>query len=116
MLPHEALEVYWLADEYAAFCEHLLPRVMQVSRHDGDQLDRASGAIPTQITEAGSELSNGDKAKYFRYARREALETLAILRRQCRRGGITASELRIAEHYVDRLSAMLYKLIKRGSR
>jgi hypothetical protein len=27
MLPHERLEAYWLAEEYVAFIDDLLPRV-----------------------------------------------------------------------------------------
>ena len=45
MLPHERLEAYWLAEEYVAFIDHLLPRVQTVSRHDADQLDRSGGSL-----------------------------------------------------------------------
>ena len=113
MLPHERLEAYWLAEEYVAFIDHLLPRIRQASRNDADQLDRAGGSLVFNLIEAAADTSPGDKARFFRYSRREVSESYGILWRQRRNKIITDSEMRAARYYTDHLSAMIWKLMKR---
>lgn len=76
MLPHERLEAYWLAHEYVAFVDYLLPRIERRSRRDADQLDRSAGSIVFNFIEAAADLSPNDKARFFRYSRREVSESL----------------------------------------
>jgi four helix bundle protein len=116
MLPHERLEAYWLAEEYVAFIDYLLPRVSMVSRRDGDQLDRSGGSLVFNFIEAAADKSPGDKVRCFRYSRREISESYGVLWRHHRKQRITDVEMRIAQYYADRLSAMLWGLIKRWSR
>jgi len=113
MLPHERLEAYWLAEEYVAFLDGLLPRVKVVSRHDAGQLDRSGGSLVFNLIEAAAERSPGDKVRFFRYSRREISESYGVLWRHHRRKLITDAEMRIARYYADRLSAMLWGLIKK---
>ena len=51
MLPYERLDVYWLADEYVAFIDYLLPGIKGLAPNDANQLDRAAGPIPYNITD-----------------------------------------------------------------
>ena len=113
MLPHERLEAYWLAEEYVAFSDHLLPRVKTVSRHDADQLDRSGGSLVFNLIEAAADKSPGDKVRFFRYSRREISESYGVLWRHHRKQRITDAELRVARYYADRLSAMLWGLMKK---
>jgi four helix bundle protein len=113
MLPHERLEAYWLAEEYVAFIDYLLPRIKTGSRHDADQLDRSGGSLVLNFIEAASDKSPGDKVRFFRYSRREISESYGVLWRQHRKKHITDTEMRIARYYTDRLSAMLWGLIKK---
>jgi len=113
MLPAERLEVYWLAEEYVAFLDHVLPRVRVLLRNDADQLDRSGGSLVFNLIEAAAEKSPGDKARFLRYSRREVSESYGVLWRQHRKGRITVVELRIANYYADRLSAMLWGLIRK---
>jgi four helix bundle protein len=115
MLPHERLEAYWLAEGYVAFIDHLLSRVKAVSRHDADQLDRSGGSLVFNLIEAAADKSPGDKVRFFRYSRREISESYGVLWRHHRRKRITHAEMRIARYYADRLSAMLWGLIKKWS-
>ena len=71
MRPHEKLEVYWIAQEFAAFCAHVLPRIQKVSHADAHDLDKSSGSIPNNICEAANDSSPGDIARFFRSAKRE---------------------------------------------
>ena len=113
MLPHERLEAYWLAEEYVAFIDNLLPRVRRVSRHDADQLDRSGGSLVFNLMEAAADKSPRDKSRFFRYSRREVSESYGVLWRQHRKKHISDPEMRIARYYADRLSAMLWGLIKK---
>ena len=113
MLPHERLEAYWLAEEYVAFIDDLLPRVKTVSRHDADQLDRSGGSLVFNLIEAAADKSPGDKVRFFRYSRREISESYGVLWRHHRKNRITDAELRITRYYADRLSAMLWGLMKK---
>ena len=113
MLPHERLDAYWLAEEYVAFLDRLLPRVRIESRHDADQLDRSGGSLVFNLIEAAANKSPGDKVRFFRYSRREISESYGVLWRHHRKTRITAAEMRIARYYADRLSAMLWGLIKK---
>ena len=111
MRPHEKLEVYWIAQEFAAFCAHVRPRIQNFSPADAHDLDKSSGSIPNNICEAANESSPGDIARFFRYAKRENGEASGIFTRQ-KGTGITEVEWRIARHYTDRIGAALTKLIE----
>ncbi|MGQ0561198.1 MAG: four helix bundle protein [Gemmatimonadota bacterium] len=113
MLPHERLEAYWLAEEYVAFLDYLLPRIMAVSKHDGDQLDRSAGSLVLNLIEAAADKSPGDKVRFFRYSRREVSESYGVLMRHYRHKRLTDAEMRIAKYYADRLSATLWSLMKK---
>jgi four helix bundle protein len=115
MLPHEMLEAYWFAEEYVAFIDYLLPRIRRNSGHDADQLDRAAGSLLFNFIEASADTSPGDKSRFFRYSRREVSESYGILSRQHRKNCLTATEIRIAKYYADRLSGMIWGLIKTWS-
>jgi four helix bundle protein len=116
MLPHEKLEAFWLADEYVAFLDDLLPRIRAVSSRDGDQLDRCAGSVILNLIEAAADHSPGDKARFFRYSRREVNESYGVLWRHHRKKNISDAELRIGKYYVDRTSGMIWKLIKAWER
>jgi four helix bundle protein len=116
MLPHESLEVYWLAEEYVAFIQHVHARIRRASKNDADQLDRQGGSMLYNIIEASADTSPGDKARFYRYARREVNESFGVFRKARLNNAITETELRIAHYYADRLSAALWGLIKRWER
>jgi hypothetical protein len=115
MLPHEKLEAYWFADEYVAFIDYILPRIRAVSKPDADQLDRQGGSILYTLIEGSADLSPADKVRYFRYSRREVHESFGVFWRHWRKGTITDAELRIARYYTERLSVIIWGLMKRWS-
>ena len=78
MLPHENLDAFWLAEEYVAFLDYLLPRIKAASKADGDQLDRNGGSVLLNLMEAAADRSAGDKVRFFRYARREVNESYGV--------------------------------------
>ena len=110
VLPYERLEVYWLAEEYVAFVDYLLARMKPST--DTDQLKRAAGSIVFNIAEGAADRPRGDRIRIFSYARRSTSETNSILRRIARAGEASADEVRISYSYADRISAMLWNLIR----
>ncbi len=112
MLAHEMLEVYWLVEEYVSFIDYLLPRIQAASRRDGDQLDRSGGSMILNLIEGAADHAPGDKARFFRYSRREVNESFGGLWRHRRKNTITEAELCIGRYYVNRASATLWGLIK----
>jgi four helix bundle protein len=116
MLPHETLEAYWVAVDYVGLIDHVRPRIRRASRRDGDQLDGSGGSLLYNLIEAAAEIKPLEKAKFYRYARREVNEAFGVLFRAHRNGLITDEEFAAARHYADRLSAMLWGLIERWSK
>jgi len=84
-----------------------------ISRPDADQLDRSAGSLVFNLIEAAADKSRGDKARFFRYSRRETSESYGVLWRHHRKKRISEAEMRIAKYYADRLSSMLWGLIKK---
>lgn len=113
MLPHEKLEVYWLAEEYVAFIDYILPRIKAASKPDANQLDREGGSIVLNLIEFAAETSPKDKTRFLRYSRREVNESFGVFWRHHRKRTLTETELRIARYYTDRLSGMMWGLMKR---
>jgi four helix bundle protein len=113
MLPHERLDVFWLADEYVAFIDYILPRIKSFSKADGNQLDREAGSLILNLIEAAAETSPGDKVRYFRYSRREVNESFGVFWRHHRKQHITDAELAVSRYYTDRLSGMIWGLMKK---
>jgi four helix bundle protein len=113
MLPHERLEAYWIAEEYVAFIDHIMPRIKATSRRDADQLDREGGSIVLNLIEAAADVSPADKVRFFRYSRREVNESFGVFWRHHRKNKISDADLRTARYYADRLSSVIWGLMKR---
>lgn len=116
MLPHEKLEVFWLAEEYVSFIDYMLRRIRKASKPDGDQLDREAGSMILNLIEAAADMSPPDKVRFFRYSRREVNESFGVFWRHHRKGRVTDAELRIARYYVERVSASIWGLMKSWSK
>ena len=112
MLPYERLEVYWLAEEYLAFIDLVVQRLDRRFAWDADQLRRAAGSITYNIAEGAGDRPRGDRVRLLTYARRSASETNSVIRRLMRSGVVSADEERVSYSYADRISAMLWKLIR----
>jgi four helix bundle protein len=109
LLPYERLEVYWLAEEYVAFIDHVLRRLKRSP--DVNQLTRAAGSITFNIAEGASDRPRGDRIRMFTYARRSVGEANSIFKRLARTANVSEAEVRISYFYADRISGMLWKLI-----
>jgi four helix bundle protein len=110
---HEQLDVYRAAIKYVGWahrlCEHL-----KGFRNAKDQLLRASQAIPLNIAEGNGKATDGDRRRFFEIARGSAYECAAIqdVLEEC--GGLSPEDNATAKRNLDRISAMLTALGRRG--
>jgi four helix bundle protein len=76
---HERLDVYRAAIEWLVIADELATRLPRGRAYLADQLRRAATSVPLNIAEGAGEYSAGDKARFYRMARRSATESAAIL-------------------------------------
>jgi four helix bundle protein len=75
---HERLDAYRVATEALALGVLIARRVARVDGFLRDQLLRALTSVCFNMAEGSGEFSPGDKARFFRMARRSASEAAAI--------------------------------------
>ncbi len=112
----EKLDVYKAAIEFAITADALLERLPPGRAYLIDQLRRAASSIAMNIAEGSGEYSKADKARFYRMARRSGYECVAVLDliEGLRIGD--ATELRGSRVLLDRIGAMLTKMITSVSR
>ena len=113
-LGHEKLDVYRLAIRYVAWVFEHSERLTGMHRHARDQWLRASQSIPLNIAEGNGKASEADRRKYFEIARGSALECAAIQDVLVVGKGLDELVSRKRKVELDRMSAMLSRLGKRG--
>jgi len=76
---HERLDVYRVAIEFLVLADDLAGSLPRGRAYLADQLRRASTSISFNIAEGAGEYAPGDKARFYRIARRSTTESAAIL-------------------------------------
>jgi four helix bundle protein len=76
---HERLDVYRAAIDFLVVADEIATGLPRGRGYLVDQLRRAATSIPLNIAEGAGEFSPGDKARFYRMARRSATECAAIL-------------------------------------
>ena len=89
---HERLDVYRAAIEFLVVADKIATSLPKGRAYLADQLRRAATSIPLNIAEGAGEFSAGDKARFYRMARRSATECAAILD-ACRATHLSHAEL-----------------------
>lgn len=108
---HERLDAYHAAVQFVQLAATVISHLPRGQSHLADQLRRASTSIPLNIAEGAGEFSARDKARFYRIGRRSALECAAVL------DLLRVLELADAEHVregrevLQRVVAMLTRLI-----
>jgi len=82
--------------------------------HFVNQLDRAGTSIVLNIAEGAGEFALDEKHRFYRMARRSAIETAAILDILEQRNAVSADQLGTARTEIIRVVSMLVGLITRG--
>ena len=76
---HERLDVYRISIESVALAEQMASALPRGRAYLADQLRRAASSIPLNIAEGAGEFAAADKARFYRFARRSATESAAII-------------------------------------
>ncbi|MBI5534023.1 MAG: four helix bundle protein [Deltaproteobacteria bacterium] len=76
---HERLDVYRAAIDFLVVADEIAVSLPRGRAYLVDQLRRAATSIALNIAEGAGEFSPGDKARFYRMARRSATECAAIL-------------------------------------
>ena len=110
---HDGLDVYRLAVEFTIETDKIVKSLPQGRSYLADQLRRAAASIPLNIAEGAGEFSPGDKARFFRMARRSATECAAVLDVARGVAGLDAEAWKKKREMLLRIVAMLTKMVLR---
>ena len=76
---HERLDVYQFSLKFVVMSARIIEDFPPGRSHLADQLHRAAISITLNIAEGAGEFSKGDKARFYRMAKRSATECAAVL-------------------------------------
>ena len=108
---HEKLTVYGRALDLATMLDAISTEIPERRADLRDQLRRASASIVLNLAEGAGEFSPGDKARFYRMARRSASECAAILD-LLERTTPLAKMVERARPGIQEVGAMLTALVK----
>ena len=109
---HERLEVYRVALEFFDLADDLIDGLPRGRGHLANQRSRASLSIVNNIAEGAGKFSAGDKRRYDLTALGSSAECAAMLDVCLRRKLIDDHECQHGKELLDRIAAMLVKLIQ----
>ena len=110
---HRRLEVYAKAVEAVALVAKVTITIASLDRWLAVQIRRAAGSIVLNIAEGAGEFSRDEKAKFYRYARRSALEVSAGLDLVAVYGKADVIMIEQLQSLLDEIAAMLTAMVKR---
>ena len=109
---HHKLEVYRRSLELLQTCDEVVNQLPLGRAHLRDPMDRAASSIVANIAEGAGEFSRKEKARFYRMARRSAIEQAAWLQIIARRHEAPAPVLKQALQQAQDVVSMLVKLIQ----
>ena len=111
---HEKLDVYRVAVDFAVWRHQV--KLPKGQADLSDQLSRATTSILLNIAEGSGEFSRPEKQRFYRMARRSAVECAAALDLLQIHEALTQEQLEPGREMLSRVVAMLTKLVPRESR
>ena len=116
---HERLDVYRTAIAWVVVADEIATHLPRGRAYLVDQLRRAATSVPLNIAEGAGEFSTGDKARFYRLARRSETEFAATLD-VCRATkladpGLVSTGRELLLRIVAMLTAMVLRLNDPGS-
>ena len=113
LFDHRRLDVYAIALRFLALA-HPASRALPRGNADlGDQLRRASTSIVLNIAEGAGEFAPGDKARFYRMARRSSTECAAIIDVVETLGYVEPQPADQMRDKLQQVAAMLTAMVKR---
>ena len=115
ILDHERLDIYQHALAFVATA-HQIADALPGKRGDlGDQLRRASTSIALNIADGAGEFAPREKARFYRIARRSAVECAAVLDVAARLGLVRTAQPQARQDLVRIVGGMV-RLIQSSER
>jgi four helix bundle protein len=111
MLSFQKLDVYQRAIEFLAFVHRLLSRLPKGHADLADQLRRSAQSTPQNIAEGAGRVSKPDKARHYTIARGSAMESASHLDVMKVGDLVDDEEYAYGIGLLERVVAMLTKLI-----
>jgi four helix bundle protein len=109
---HERMDVYQSSLKFLVMSAGIIETFPSGRSHLADQMHRAAVSITLNIAEGAGEFSKGDKARFYRMAKRSATECAAVLD-ICRELQIVEpSPLVEGRDILFKIVSMLIKLIR----
>lgn len=109
---HHKLDVYHRALDALDACDRVTAQLPAGCGHLRDQIERATGSIVANIAEGAGEFSPAEKARFYRMARRSAIEVVAWMEIIQRREQAPQQLLTDAFTNLEPVVAMLVRLIR----
>jgi four helix bundle protein len=107
---HQKLDVYHRALDAMEACDEVLELLPPGRAHRRSQVSRAADSIVANIAEGAGEFSPKEKARFYRMARRSAIEVAAWLDIIARRGDAPQPMI---DHALARLEPVVAMLVRR---
>jgi len=111
-LDHKKLAVYARALEVMALSDETTESLPRGRSQVREQMDKAATSVVANVAEGAGEFQPREKARFFRIARRSAVELAAWFDIVEQRGEVSEHTARRAERLITELVAMLVKLTK----
>lgn len=112
---HEKLDVYQTAVDWVSLAQDIAQALPRGNAALADQLQRAASSITLNIAEGAGEFSGGEKARFYRIAKRSATECAAVLDVAKRRQSIDEELFGQGRSFLLRIVGMLVKLVRAHS-
>jgi four helix bundle protein len=111
MLSFQKLDVYQRSIEFLALVHRLLPQLPKGHGDLADQLRRSAQSTPQNIAEGAGRTSKPDKARHYTIARGSAMESASHLDLMKVAGPVDGDQYALGIELLERVVAMLTKLI-----
>ena len=109
---HEKLDTYNVSIDFVVLANDIAAHLPRGRAPLADQLHRASTSIPLNIAEGAGEFSNQEKARFYRMAKRSAMECAAILDVCSRLGLAEKGVVREGRTMLIRIVEMLTQIVR----
>jgi four helix bundle protein len=111
-LDHQRLDVFRHALKLLQICDEVSAQMPRGRAALKEQLDAAATSVVANIAEGAGEFSGKEKARFYRIARRSAVEIAAWLEITATRREATEALLTAGLRETESVVAMLVKLIQ----
>jgi four helix bundle protein len=110
----ERLDVFVAAVEMVICVDAISEGLPRGRGYMRDQLRRAANSVVLNIAEGAGEYSPGDKARFYRIAKRSATEAAAQIIVAARLGLTTGPDVLVARELLHRIVSMLVRMASRA--